>query len=228
MNPALIGAPRLRFNPQTVNVHCDGNSLTAGIGNPSAPYPSMLACMDPLRGVITPTNTGVSGNTTQQMTAAARPDPYWVAGKTNILIAWEGTNSLLPTGGNRTPQQAVADMQTYIAARLAVHPWLVVLVNCLPRQQSSEAASITMNANINAYNALLAAKYRSMGARVLVDLQQTGSPFAMQSYTDQAFSDAFATGLWAPTESPHVHLSGYGYAKVAKMIADGLKRLPIR
>lgn len=225
MPPALIGTPRLRFSPATVNVVCDGNSLTQGVGNPSAPYPSMLASMAPLNGLIQVTNLGVSGNTIGQMISAARPDPYWVAGKTNVLPVWAGTNEIY---GGSTAAQAVQDMKTYIAARKALHPWIVVLLTCLPRQQGTEAASITLNATLNTYNATLRASYRDMGASVLVDVQQPGSPFAFSDYTDATFAAAFATGLWAPSESPHVHLSGYGYFKIAQMVAAALKRLPTR
>lgn len=229
MQPSIIGTPHLKFrNSSLINVVCDGNSLTQGVGGGSNPYPSQLACMSPLNGLITVTNVGVSGNTTQQMTTAARPDPYWVAGKTNVLIVWEGTNSILPGGGNRTPAQAASDMQAYLSARLALHPWLVVLINCLPRQASTESASFPLNNNLNSYNSLLAANYKSWGAKVLVDVRQAGSPFAMTDYTDAAFTTAFGTGLWASSDTPHVHLSGYGYNKIAQMVAAGLKQLPIR
>jgi lysophospholipase L1-like esterase len=229
MQSTIIGTPHLKFNdPSKFNVVCDGNSLTAGNGGGGNPYPSLLASMSPLNGKSTVTNTGVSGNTTQQMTAAARPDPYWVAGKTNILVVWEGTNSIAPAGGNVTPQQAATDMQNYISARLALHPWLVVLVNCLPRQESSQSASFTLNNKLNTYNTLLAANYKTWGAKVLVDVRQAGSPFAFTDYTDAAFTTAFNTGLWASSDTPHIHLSGYGYNKIAQMVAAGLKQLPIR
>lgn len=225
IGPIMPGVPRVKFNASTVNIVCDGNSLTQGVGNPSAPYPSMLASLAPLNGTIPVTNLGVSGNTIGQMISAARPDPYWVAGKTNILAVWPGTNEIY---GGSTAAQAVQDLKTYIAARKALHPWIVVLLTCLPRQQSTEAASITLNATLNTYNATLRASYRDIGADALVDVQQPGSPFAFSDYTDATFAAAFATGLWAPSESPHVHLSGYGYFKIASMVAAALKRLPAR
>jgi lysophospholipase L1-like esterase len=225
--PILSGSPFQRYSAATVNVVCDGNSLTQGVGALSSPYPSQLGAMDPLKGLVNVTNLGVSGQTTGQMTSAATDvDGAWVSGKTNILIAWEGTNSI--TGGQRTAAQAAQEMTDYIAARQAVQPWIVVLMTCLPRQAGTEAASATLNATLDAYNALLKANYKTMGARAIVDVRQAGGPFAFADYLDATFTAAAATGLWASGESPHVHLSGAGYFKVAQMVAAVLKRLPRR
>lgn len=230
MGPILGGRPpTLKFDAN-VNIVCDGNSLTAGVGG--YPWPNGLKIRT---GFTAPSyvNVGVSGQTTQQMNGVGADvtdvNGAWVAGKTNVLVAWEGTNSICNVG--RTAAQAAQDMADYIAARKAVHPWIVLIGTCLPRQTNNgQAATTSQNAVLDAYNALLRANYRAYGAKGLFDVRQAGSPFNVADYQMATFETAAAGGLWAAGETGnHIHLSSAGYdALVDQIIIPAIKRLPTR
>ena len=86
MGPAFLGRPRIKFGSNW-NIVCDGNSLVAGYGAASAvnAFPTRLVKLAPLSngGVatypdskhgtsdkgVTVSNVGISGQTTQAMTA---------------------------------------------------------------------------------------------------------------------------------------------------------------
>lgn len=232
MGPILGGLPRLKYSDATANIVCDGNSLVSGQGG--TPWPTQIRSLAPLNGVVNVTNVGQPGQTTRQMngldssyTGVGDVDGAWVAGKTNVLILWEGTNSICNTG--ETGAQAASDMVDYITARQATHKWMVVLLTCIPRQAGSAAATLDQNARLDAYNAILAGTYRQMGARILVDVRGSGSPFAFADYSDATFAAAGSSGYWASGEDGgHIHLSTAGYAYIATIVAAALKRLPAR
>lgn len=231
MNPALLGAAIVRYLPSTTNVVLDGNSLVAGTGSsvPAYNLAGQVASLPPISGQLSITNLGIGGQTTRQMNgmdggSSADVDAAWVSGKTNVLLVWEGTNSIY--GGGRTASQAYQDMADYCAARLALNPWLIVIINTLPRQIGNPVAEDAMNAKLVDYNAQLAAGYRSMGARAVVDVRQAGSPFAFTNYS-QASYDA-TVDYWKNPEYIKVHLSDTGYSVIAGYVASQLKRLRLR
>lgn len=244
IGPILGGMARLKFDA-SVNIVCDGNSLTAGVGG--YPWPNGLKTRTGFT-TCTITGLGVSGQTTRQMNGldgqpSSDVDGAFVAGKTNVLVAWEGTNSICNV--NRTAAQAAQDMADYIAARQAYvaanrpgeRPWIVLIGTCLPRQTAlGQAQTTAQNADpllgLDAYNALLRANYRSMGAKGLFDVRQAGSPFNIADYNYATF-EALATssGLWSTTDAAndHIHLRGAGYdVLIDQFIAPALKRLPAR
>lgn len=226
IGPILGGSNRQPFRPGLVNMVFDGNSLTWGNGG--GPWPDFLASMAPLNGYATIRNFAVNGQTTEQMNSSPSDvDNAWADGKLNVLVLWEGTNSM--AGGNRTAQQAFDSMANYITGRKALQPWRVVLINTLPRQASTQAATDLLNAKLDEYNALLKSNLAQMGGDLLVDLRQDGSPFKFADYLMQTFEDAAAAGNWKGGETgAHVHLNGAGYIKVAQMVAVALRRLPAR
>jgi hypothetical protein len=195
MMPILGGYPRLRFD-STVAMTFDGNSIVRGAGAPAGfDFPTLLGQLSPFDTVDSITNLGVDGRTTQGMIdAGATCDAAYVSGKTNVLVAWEGVNSINNAG--RSAAQAVDDMAAYVAARLAVHPWKVVLVTCLP----APALSGGTNTALDAYNVLLLANWRSMGAAHIVDVRAGAAvalndglhPNAAGNYT---LADTFAAQL---------------------------------
>lgn len=220
MNVARVSASRIRYTSD-VKIVCDGNSLTEGVGG--SPYPTQLALLDPINSQCTIANVAVGGQTTGGMnTNATDVDGAWVSGKTNILITWEGTNSIY---SGATADAAITAMQTYITNRKAAHPWIVVVLTCLPRQANSESLSGPLNASIDSYNTALRSNFRAIGASAIVDVRAPGSPFNISGYTDAEFAALVASsGLWA-SESPHVHLNAAGYLVVANMVAATLQRL---
>jgi hypothetical protein len=231
----------------TLNVVCDGNSHIAGVGG-AQNIPRLLAKTAPISVAthLTPdatslgtgiwqsdkgvkvTNLGVSGQTWRKMNgldtgSAADVDGAWVDGKVNVLLAWEGTNSI--TLGLRTPAQTIQDASDYIAARRALHPgWKIVIGTVAPRQlSSSQTDTDALNANIDAYNVLLRAQYRSMGADALFDVRQAGSEFNFSDYLNATFEAAAAdasTTLWASGETgAHTHFSSNGNAYIVNTFA---------
>jgi len=226
MGPILGGSPRIRFGAN-VNIACDGNSLTAGVGG--YPWPNSLKAKTAFTG-CTVSNFASAGHTTQQMiSGAGEVDAAWVDGKTNVLVAWEGTNSICNVG--RTAAQAAQDMADYIAGRLALHPWIILLGTCLPRQTNAgQAATTAQNAVIEAYNALLRANYRAYGAKGMFDVRAAGSPFNLADYQMATFESAYSSALWADSETGnHIHLSSAGYHVLDdSFIEPALKRLPAR
>ncbi len=227
MGPMMGGFVPLKCSASTVSMRGDGNSLMAGVGGNSLTY--QLENRAPMLGAVI-NNYGVPGQTTLDMISdASTTDAGWVAGKPNVLLLWEGSNNICNIG--RSAAQSVADMGTYIAARQAVHPWKIVLLTCLPRQTNNgQAQTTSQSLELDQYNTLLRANYRAIGAHVLVDVRQSGSPFNMADYNMATFNNmATANGLWASGETDnHIHLSTAGYSVVADYIVQGLRRLPAR
>jgi lysophospholipase L1-like esterase len=220
MMPILGGVARLKFD-SSVAATFDGNSLVEGVGwgatNSSKTVSSQLALLAPISSQFAITNLGIGGQTFRQMNgldagSSSDVDSAYVAGKKNILFVWEGCNTI---NKGRTPQQAIADATDYIAARKAVHPWIVVILNTLPFETSA-----SLNADLLTYNALLAQNYKAMGAALLVDVRQPGSPFAFTDYVAGNYTSTY----WYD----QIHLNNTGYGVIAQFIATAIKRLPAR
>lgn len=194
-----------------------GNSLVAGVGATVA-LPAQLDALPPINGSLAVTNFGSSGITTPDMNTyeGASVDATFVAGKTNILFVWEGTNDIYLNGYSWAPQTgaaAAANMTTYIGNRKAATAGLkVILLNCLPR--TSDTA---LNTRLTDYNTILASSYVSMGADALVDVRPTGGPFSFTDYS----AGSFDSGHWYD----NVHLNDAGYAVVAQWCATALTAL---
>lgn len=217
MGPILGGIARFKFDPATVAITFDGNSLVDPIYSDLA---TQLQALAPLSGNFTIVNKGLSGQTVANMTSSAGDvDAAWVAGKTNVLLLWEITNSIFVEG--KTGLQACADMSSYIAARKAVHPWIVVLMTCIPR---GDFLGNTWNVTdgevqLQAANTYLRNNYKTMGARALVEMRQ--GPF---NFTDSGNGANFPAALW--TDRTHPNSTGKAYC--AQYIAQTLRRLPAR
>lgn len=232
MGPILGGVARMKYD-SGVKICCDGNSLTESYGS-GTPYPTQLAALAPLNGAVSVSNTGISGQHTFQMTAnASDVEATYDATKRNILIAWEGLNSI--ESGGLSARAAADDMHTYITARLAAHPdRQIILLTCPPREIGDEAADIALNTRIDAYNVILRNEYRSWGVKVLVDIRQPGSPWSVANfpdYTQATFAVSAAAGWWRSAEiATHMlcHYSTQGYGAIAAMVAAGLRKLPRR
>lgn len=210
--------PKLQYDPSNVAITFDGNSL---VDPATSTLVSQLQALAPLNGNFTITNRGVAGQTILQMTSSASDvDNAWQAGKTNILLLWEFTNNVHNAG--RTGLQSISDMTTYIAARQAVHPWIVVLMTAIPRggnlHQYYTAASgeVELGSVINPY---LRQNYRKMGARALVEMRQ--GPF---NFTDVDNAANFPSSLWTDKTHPNSN----GMALISQYVAQTLRRLPVR
>ena len=168
----LSNVAKIRFSTANTTVTCDGNSITAGIvhtSGPAAYYPAQLSNLSPIKGQFTAANFGGSGQTTRQMNgldggSASDVDGAYVAGKKNILIAWEGTNSIDPVAAGRNGIQAAQDMADYVAARIAIHPgWIILVMTTLPfiRAAWTQATTNAVNANVDTANSIMRANHRA-------------------------------------------------------------------
>jgi lysophospholipase L1-like esterase len=219
-----------------VNIVFDGNSLFSGVGaSGSGTYlPTQVAGIAPMSGSgASYSNKGVSGQTWRQMDgfdggSSSDVDAAWVNGKTNILVTWETSNSVFNTG--RTAAQTIVDAQSYINNRLTAHSgWKIVLMTTLPRQISGNQTLTNTNNAINeTVDAYFRQNYRAMGAKALVDIRAGNSPFNFTGYTNTDFSASNTDSLWYEALGGRVHPNDAGYAVIAKMIANTLRRLGIR
>jgi lysophospholipase L1-like esterase len=90
---------------------------------------------------------------------ATRGAPSFVAGKTNIFIAWIGTNDI---AAGATEAQVATRITTLCANARASGASKIIVCNAIPRSG--------FNTTINAWNVLLAANFRTYGADATVDL----------------------------------------------------------
>lgn len=206
-----------RWDPASVSITIDGNSLVSAS---SSGLVAALAPLRPLNGAFTIKNRGSAGQSTASMIAsAADVDSSFESGKTNFLLVWEITNSVF--GDNLSGLQAVAQMETYIAARKAANPWRVVLFTCLPRGTLAGWDPAPRNAQLNVANDYMRSNYRAMGAEALVEMQRPGGPFDFADVTDAA---NFPAALWVD----HTHPTPAGHAYTAMYVADVLDNLRAR
>lgn len=239
---AFIGRGAVEFAPDKVSIVVDGNSLIHGLATVTPPntysatVPGRLAVNARLNGVAVQ-SIGVNGQTTAQMTSrvSAYVTPKWVEGKTNILVVWEATNSIFGPSA-RTGAQAFADMQAYCSSVLSAHPWRIVILTTLPRMKTilSQGQVDTLNAELVAFDALVRANFKAIGAAAVCDVRAPGSPFILGDYTDSAvtgFNNPVALSFWNDNgnDGPqHVHLNNAGYSLIADWIASTLRRVTKR
>jgi len=224
MGPILGGVPRMQYSGAAANVVFDGNSLVAGFQASSSnmAMPAQMSRLPPLNGGVNVTNIGVSGQTINQMRGRGTQyaDGSYVTGKKNILLAWEGTNTICNNGSAKTGLAAAADMATYVQERLAAHPgWFIVMMTTLPRFGIEAWSIADGNAQLQAYDDYLRANWRAMGCKALVDVR-AGGVFV---YTGTTMDSKMA-----PYMAETIHCNDTGYGLVAQYCADVLKRLPAR
>ncbi len=223
MNPILAGSPTIKYLASDVNIVFDGNSLVAGASasGPSAYMPAQLTQLPPLNGLITVKNIGVSGQTIANMRSrgTAFADANYVAGKKNILLAWEGTNSICNNAG-MSGVAAGAAMAAYCADRLAAHPdWRIILLTTIPRFAITAYSIAAGNAQLSAYDDYIKANYKAMGAQRVLDVR-AGGVFIYTGTTMDA--------VMSPYMAESIHCNDLGYGLVASYCASELRRLKAR
>lgn len=217
MGPIFNTPYSAQFRDDNIHVTFDGNSLV----DPNySTLCTSLQGLQPINGRITISNYGLSGQTTQNMSnSAADVDNSFVVGKTNYLLIWEITNSIFNSG--KTGLAACADMVTYISGRLALHPWLPVLLTCIPRGSNlgSTWTAVTGETELEAANTYIRANYLAMGCVAYVEARRTGGPF---DFTDSTNAANFPASLW----SDMTHPNSAGKAIIAQYISDVLRYQP--
>jgi len=219
MAPTLGGFVRASFAAAAFAITVDGNSISDAAVSDLIPQLNALA---PISNKFTITNKAINGQSVQQMIAnAADVDNSFVVGKVNYLLIFEITNNIFNDG--RTGLQTCVDLEAYIAARLAVHPWRVILMTALPRGDFLGATytATTGEVQLQAANNYIRQNYRAMGAIALVEARRPGGPF---DFTDSTNAANFPSSLW----TDRTHPNSAGKAILAGYIADVLKRLPAR
>ncbi len=185
MGPLMGGVPVIRYTTSSAVIVFDGNSLVLGASGATDPMPAQVFRSAPVNSTSACTNSGTNGARTNEMItqAAAQIDPLFNAAKNNILVVWEGRNSIY--NGGRTPAAAWVEIQDYVAARLALHPeWKIVLMTVLPQRASTDtdASAAATWATFQQFNDLMRAGWRATGAKALVDVVAPGSPFLLSCF----------------------------------------------
>lgn len=222
MGPIMGGVPRMKFDASKVAITFDGNSHVSIIGSGSF-FLNTPADM----GSVPIANTGIGGRNWAMMNgleggSSGPVDASYVPGKVNILIAWEGTNTLRFL--ERTPAQAWGECLAYCNARQAYvaanrpgqRPWVIVLGTCLPLGQSAGDAKQQV---IYDYNTLMVNGYRAAGISGLFDVRAPESVFA-----GSAGIAAMTSGAYAYGDDLHSNTAGYTHV-VQDSIIPALKRL---
>lgn len=237
MKAQMLGRARLRFQSAKTAITMDGNSLvSAETATSGQTVPVQLSAASPISAGLSVLNIGVNGARTRQMNgldggSVTDVQAAWQAGKTNVLILWEGTNSMF--GGGRTAAEAYSDMVSYITNRLAEHPWRIILLTTIPRHEDSAAAQSIIDAQnqkLVDYNNLILANYKSIGVESVVDVRPPGGPFNFTGYSlANDFRAASVQPYWYTGDgNRQIHLNNAGYGLIASYIAAALRRLPAR
>jgi hypothetical protein len=140
----------------------DGNSLTWGYlpGWPTPyPYSTIVRNLYGRPPALAFHNVAVSAQTTAAMISrgAAFVDVLKSAGPLNVVVAWEGTNSMAQ--GGLSASAAFDQMAKYADDRIAAG-WEVVVLTCLPR--SDAAAGATFEKKRQAYNSMVRAHFKKV------------------------------------------------------------------
>lgn len=234
MRPSMFAGRWLQYTNATVNVVMDGNSLVYGYRapGPGTRISDNLAsqAFSPLYGQgMTVGNVASSGQTWADMLTTR---PTFVAGKRNICIAWEGTNSIVM---GLTASQAMTDAAGYCAAMHADNAaWEIVTGTCIPRQggyTTAFASVAALNAELDAYNTLLKAQYASAGFVAVCDVRAVGSPWAMGGdYSPAGFaavSTRAGASVWLESTASEaaIHMTDAGDLALARLFAATLARI---
>ena len=224
MGPLLAGVAPISFKAANTQAVFDGNSLVFGVGSSGGNnLPAQVAALGPINSGLTFTNTAVSGQTINDMRArgAEFVDVKYDPSKSNVLVLWEGTNSICNSPA-RTGMEAIGDMIAYVAERRAANPgWKIVLLTTIPRYYMQGVTSAVGNAQLVIYNNYILANYKAMDIDAVVDVR-----------SNPVFTYAGAASM-PPEMTPyssdgHTHLNNAGYALIAAMVAPVLRRLPKR
>lgn len=222
LRPYLLGAAGLVFG-QNVRVTVDGDSIDAGYS--TAPIATLLAARPALSGATFAT-VAISGQTWAAMSSAATDVDASITtpGKINILVCGEGTNSSGVAGGFRDGPGIVADATSYIAARKAANPKVIIILRSALPRSPSDANNAVMNTALNYSDAHYAVNWRTVGATRFANMR--GIPaFAHDGFSlanFQAYESMWASADGAGGTGIYVHPSPTGVAAMVDRIEAAL------
>lgn len=225
MGPLLGSRPMVRYDPAKTNIVFAGNSIVVGDGvttRPADTWPVRLAAAAPINNALSIANLGHDGWSISALDGAGDTSPLFVAGKTNLLLFYEGTNTLKD---GTSASVAISRLQTYINNRLAEHPWKIVLVSTIPFiEGATDAQSQANNTQVDLFNATMKATHKQMGAVAYIDVR-TGAPWGnMPDYSHASFV-ANCSSLFV---ADFTHPNTAGTQLLADLMAPQLRRIPLR
>lgn len=212
---------------ETYNIVVDANSLFARWVAPGiqdvAGFKNLIQSTGANVG-----NCAITGQTWAGMTKnAADVQGLWRAGKKNILVTGETTNSIFVEGA--TVAKTVADAKAYIAARRASQKWdYVVLCGTIPRGDKATAQeNVEMNKRI-----------LDVDSQLKADTTLYDSWVDFRSFSPEWFglrNDGYSAKFMDSTSTCNptggrpdmIHPIGAPRDAFANAIADGLKRLSL-
>lgn len=150
------------------------------------------------------------------------------ANKRNILLLWEGTNSIRNEG--KTAAQAITDARDYVTAIRAAHPdWEIYVITAIPRRETGAWTILELNQKIDEYNSTLKTNYKAYGFNGVIDVRDTGSPFNISNYTTgfAEMEDYWTTGE-KTADAVSVHLNSLGYSHIARYVTQKLRSIGVR
>ena len=193
-----------------IKIVCDGNSITAGIGE--TPWPDQLKFMLSKVGINCDfVNVAVSGQTTIDMVTRAPTfvDSAYDKTRDNILIAKEGGNHILLL--NVTAQQAYQSFRDYCIHRRSLGFYVVVLDSFKRSDTPGWGTNTAFEARLVEYNFLLRQNWRDF-ADAYVDVRKLCPQI-------EPLNQYMPDGL---------HPSGAGQALIAAGLISVLKKIPKR
>ena len=215
----------------------DGNSMMYGTGLASPFGQNVLAqavSVSPLSSAVY-ANVAIGGQTARQMNgldggSSADIDSQFDASKSlNVLVVREGTNSMSSAGGSLSGERAATDLADYCKARLAIHPWKIIVLATPPIARSYWDATTQndYNARIDAFTAWWRSHYGDAGVSRFVDTRRPGGLFGPEKFPDYTTARFAALGGIWEIQDPviYVHLNAAGYALEAAEIRAALLAL---
>jgi len=210
---------RLKWDSST-NVVVDGNSITV------YGFPLLLYGQEPVSTSGASTHEcGVGGQTWRNMDgldggSSADVDAAYVAGKRNVLVAWETTNQ---AAGGGTAQSIADSCAQYIANRRALHPdWIVMVLTSLPRYSTGNPA---LTQRLIDVDDIMRRAWRSMGIDYLFDTRRMVPTLGFSGFSAADFQ---ATQSYWNETSDWLHPTMDGHALITRQVASALRALPAK
>lgn len=205
----VLLAESVIYPKNTIQIVCDGNSLTSGQGSTGGnTYPAQLAALIPGSAIgrtLEMLNLGVGGATTAQRAAADATHAY--ANPYACAVLWEATNDLYVN------DDLTGAISRYVAwcNQVRADGYAVVACTVLPRSNVGTPAGF--EANRISFNTYVRNNYSAF-AEALADI-------AANTDIGEAGDETNATYY----SGDNVHLSNAGYAIVAQIVLDALTPL---
>lgn len=199
-----------------LNVHVEGNSISANYYTSIGTFDNHLMTVDPLASAgALHSSTAVSGASWGEIAArAASVDAAWRTGYTNVLVINETINSIYD---GTSVAVIKSQIEEYLTGRMAAHPWRIIYWLCLPYGGSS--AHVAFNAAIDEIDSWVVANRAALGIEKIINPRvlpifdhdgTTAAPF--EAHNDQ----------WQENAVPFIHPLDTPKLQVAELIVGAM------